>query len=110
MFDFGPMDSALLGIFGETVTVRSQGLHGDREITAVYDSRNYEVLEGEASGTDVITTIRIRTEDAPCIRADDVIIARQTHYSVLDIRADPEGMTTLLLGKYKGCLAAEVLP
>ncbi|MGF7160130.1 hypothetical protein FHS85_001753 [Rhodoligotrophos appendicifer] len=110
MFDFGIVNQIVTETFGEAVTIRSQGLHEDRVIKAIFDSRHYVIVDGEAGGSDLMTSITITSEDASGITADDVVVARQTLYSILDIRPLGEGMSMILLGRYSGPLAAEVLP
>lgn len=96
MIDFDILNASVRDVFGETVTIRREGVP-DVEVQAIYDSRYYATEGGEVNGSDLLTSVTIRSEDAGVVNADDIVIARGVTYRVWEPRPDGQGMTTLPL-------------
>lgn len=95
MFDFDIITDATQAAFGETVILRRPGLP-DLPVSAIYDSRHFDVETGEMGGSDLITTVTISKRDAQ-VRQGDIIEARGVIYRVTDPQEVGDGNLTLPL-------------
>lgn len=95
-FNFGPMNGTVLDTFEHgSVTIAGIGT-----VQAIYDSRHYAVTEGEAGGSDLITSITLADAfaDAIVVEATEITVGA-TVYVASDKRPLGEGMTTIELWK-----------
>lgn len=97
MINLGPMNDTVLAVWGESVTVY---LFGATPIEAVYDSRHYEVIDGEAGGSSRFTSLGVREEDAEnVVEQETELTARGVVYRVTEKRPDGGGWVILALEK-----------
>lgn len=95
MIDLGPMNDAVIATWGEAVTLY---LPGGTAIEGVYDSRHYEVADGEAGGSSKITTVAVREADAEAVTEFVTELdARGVSYRVTEKRGDGGGWVVLAL-------------
>lgn len=69
------------------------------EVQAVFDENFYAGDDGEQPSVDLVTTISIRTADAPSAIVGARVTARGRAYRITERRPDSEGMTVLELEK-----------
>ncbi len=96
--DFGPLNNAVLGVFGESQEASPVTI-GGVPVQAIYDSRHYETGDGEGGSSDLITTITVRTAALPVITDDTIIVVRGGLYRRWEMRPDGQGMTAIVLEK-----------
>ena len=95
MIAFGPLNTAVVGVFAEPVTIT--GSAGTVETRGIFDRRHFEVQgsEGEVGISELVTTLAVDLAETGPVAVGDTIVVRETTYRVADLRPDGQGMVVL---------------
>ena len=95
MIEFGPLNTAVVGVFAEPVTIT--GSTGTVEARGIFDSRHFEVQgsEGDVGISELVTTLAVDLIETGPVMVGDTVAARETTYRVADLRPDGQGMVVL---------------